>query len=250
MWNLLFLLFLACMTPFSFADSPAPTKPKLTVCTDTWTPFTDKTLPGSGQSWRIIQEVMSSQGYDTELTIMPWARAVRSVKDGECDALADAFYTKDRTQWARFSAPYGEVNTVFFKRTDREIPSLLMQDLKDYRIGIIRGAAASPAFDSDTSLNKHQVRDIKQGLTMLYADRLDLLVAEDIPALYQIQQLRLQYPNIDNEIQAIEPFLANNERHLAISKQSENGLTILRDFNRGLIQLIKSGKYKKLLDEY
>lgn len=222
-----------------------------TVCTNSWTPFIDDKLPSKGKSWRIIKEIMEVQNYKAELELMPWARAVKSVRDGDCDALPDAFYTEERSQWALFSEPYDQVNTVFFKRVDRELkPYESYDDLKGLRIGIIRGAAVTPEFDQTVGLQKVEVRDIRQGFSMLYAGRLDLQVTEDLPGLYELELMSKKYPSIGSKLVIINPYLATNSLHLAISKNSENASKILNDFNQGLAKLKSSGRYQQIMNDY
>jgi polar amino acid transport system substrate-binding protein len=227
----------------SFSQAESKT---LTVCTNSWAPFTGESLPGMGKTWRVIQAIMEPQGYITELQFMPWARALKSVESGDCDALPDAFHTKERSVWAWYSAPYSEVKTVFFKRKDKQILFNTLADLKGLTIGVIRGAAVNPDFDHADYLKKQEVVDERQGLAMLHADRIDLYVTGDLSGLHQLTLMTEKHPNITQEIEIITPYLAKNKLHLAISKKAKHGQTILRDFNQGLADLIKSGEYHSI----
>lgn len=256
MLKLCLSVIVMCLSALFFAvetiasDSLSEVK-AFTVCTNTWTPFTDSRLPSKGKSWRIIKEIMEHQNYKPALEFMPWARAIKSVKDGDCDALPDAFYTEERTQWALFSNAYGEVNTVFFKRIDSDLkPYQTYEELKGLRIGIVRGAAVSTEFDHAVGLEKVEVRDIRQGFSMLYAGRLDLQVAEDLPGLHELKLMSQRYPGISSKIVVISPFLAANKLHLAISKRSKNASQILQDFNHGLAKMRESGRYQQIINDY
>jgi polar amino acid transport system substrate-binding protein len=224
----------------------------LSVCTLEWAPYIGKNLPGNGWAWALIKEVMETKGYKLNLQIHPWVRSVHLVKNGSCDALCPPFYSKERAQWAWFSAPFTETRSVFFKLKDKDIDFNSLQDLKSYKIGVVRSYVITPEFDAADYLDKVEITDVKNGFQMIYMGRLDLMPLSELAGKTLLKEIEAtgKFPGISQKIIPMEPPIKVNDIYLAFSKKDPDSLEKLRDFNSGLAKLYRNGRYNELLKEY
>jgi len=235
-----------------FTGSVHALEKSLSVCTLEWPPYFSEKLTDQGWGWKVAREALEPKGYTLHIKFLPWARALMEVKHGKCDALGGAFYSDERAEWAWFSAPFGEVRTVFFKRKDHLIEFKVLHDLKPYNIAVGRGFVSTPEFDDADYLNKYKVLNASQGFRMIYKDRLDLLPFGELPGKMMLRQIEAtgEYPGISQKIVPMEPPLKFNDIHLAFSKKDPHALKKLTDFNSGLVKLYRNGRYKEILREY
>ena len=63
----------------------------------------------------VAREALEPQGHDASLQLVPRARAVRCLEAGHCGGLYLSYYVEERTEWAVFSDPIGELGTKLFK---------------------------------------------------------------------------------------------------------------------------------------
>jgi len=222
----------------------------ISICTLEWPPYFGVNEKGNGWAWVVLEEAAALKGYQLKLNILPWARAVQEVKHGVCDALAGAYYTKERAEWALFSEPLGEAKVVLFKHQDLHIEFNHFEDLKPYQIGVGHGFVASPAFDAADYLNKLYLTHANQGLKMVFAKRLDLMVFGEKPGLKMLQKIEHEkgFKGISQVVKPLSHAIKVNTFHLAISKKIEAASALLKDINDGIRVLRKSGRYDEIIE--
>lgn len=218
-------------------------------------PWASDTLKDQGWAWVLVKKAMENQGYTVpKLEFVAWKRAVEDSKKGKFDGLFLAFWTRERTEWFEYSLPITHTNVGFFRHKKRAdiVFSGNLDSLKQYSIGVGRGYAITPAFDSAEYLDKHIQRDWKQGMKMLQKERLDLVVGNKETMIHIMSDLAKaeRFRGIDTDLVFIQPSLQVNALYMAISKKAPNYKEKLRDLNAGLTALIHSGEYARLKKAY
>lgn len=192
----------------------------------------------------VARAALEPQGYDVELELVPWARAVRCAKSGRCDGLYLSYHVEARTEWAAFSDPIGELRTGLFKLKSSDISFETLEDLRPYRIGITRGAAVSDEFDSADFLQKDPVPHDSANIKKLLRGRVDMVVAAE-PVLKHL--IRTTLPEAEHDkFEFMSPHLSVQTLHMAISKNSPDYDAKLRDFNEGLARIKADGTYEAI----
>ncbi|MEA3353163.1 MAG: transporter substrate-binding domain-containing protein [Campylobacterota bacterium] len=171
---------------------------KLKVVTDVWVPFEDianKEAPGFASE--VISEVLSLMNVDIDIKTYPFARALANVYSGAADAEYTAFYSKERAKHVYYpKESIASAKWLFFVRSDRfdELQFKSYDDLKDKKIGVLRGASISEEFWSSVKKHKNysEVKLDKFNFKKLMAGRIDYLVTSYANGSVIIDDLGLQ----------------------------------------------------------
>jgi len=239
------LFLIIALSGFIVSFNPAlAAERSFVVTTEEWPPFVSSDLRGNGWAMEVARAALEAQGYEVELRLVPWARAMRCARSGKCDGLYLSYYVEERTEWAAFSDPIGELKTGLFKLKDRNFSFDTLDDLRPYRIGITRGAAVSDAFDKADFLNKAEVPNDTMNVKKLLLGRVDMVVGAEPVIRYLI---RTALPEEDQDkFEFMSPHLSAQALHMAISKNSPDYEQKLRDFNEGLAQIKADGTYDEI----
>ncbi len=239
-WGMLILLFSALAIQAE--------EKTFSLITGDWYPYIGNKLKNQGWTMEVARAALEPQGYKVTLRLVPWQRAVAESKQGSADALFLSYYVKEREQWYVFSDAIGQARTGFFALKSSHIHFQKLQDLKGVTVGLTRGAAVSPEFDSASYLQKEETADDLGSLKKLLKSRIDLYAGPELVAK-QIMKMEMTAHQRD-KIEFIEPPLATHNLYLAISKKAKNYLQKRKDFNRGFKQIIENGQYKKILNSH
>ncbi|WP_259781921.1 substrate-binding periplasmic protein [Aestuariispira ectoiniformans] len=241
------LIRLIAILIFALTTGAAAQDNIVRVVTLHFAPYVSEDLPSNGWAWEVCATVLREAGYEPQLTIMPWARAVTLTKEGRADALYLANINEERKTWAVFTDPVGEEISVAFKRRDKSISFQSINDLNTYRVAGLHDAHVSSILVNN-GVEVHPVASLRQGFRMVYFGRVDTLVVDRYVGL---QLLQNEFPPAyAAAIDFVEKPVDSNKLHLAISRKYANHDKLRQDFNRGLAELRASGRFDEILDSY
>jgi polar amino acid transport system substrate-binding protein len=125
----------------------------------------------------IVRALAQRLEQEVDISIAPFARIERELASGVQDCTILVPLTEDIVQRGTVVAyhPIG-----FYAHKD--IPLRTYEDIKPLKLSVIRGAAITPEFDNDTSLQKEFDTDYLIGLRKVARGRLDAIVGA-IPTL-------------------------------------------------------------------
>lgn len=112
----------------------------------------------------------------------PFARCMSLMKDGTVDMIVGIKKTDERSQYVTYlDAPYNTqyYPLKFFVRKDSEFTIEKYEDLKNLRIGTIRGALYFEQFDNDKALNKVEVLNYYQLIQLVLKERIDTFLERE-----------------------------------------------------------------------
>lgn len=229
MFQKIFLLFLVL---FVFS-STVYAKPLSLVTLESPPSEYSKDGKPAGINVEIVQQGLKRMGYDAEIQIVPWKRALIMVQNGTADGIIDAAYSQERSEYLHF--PAEELHTeewYCFKRKGSELT--LDEDFanaEDITLGTSRGfvygGAIQEAIDNSYFKRIEEVRNNELNIKKIATGRLDMFVGVKATILFLARSMG--YAD-DIEIVKItgtdeDYLLSASKTYLAFSKKN-----IERDF--------------------
>lgn len=214
-----------------------------------WPPYYSESLPGYGVVPEIISAAYERKGYKVEYSFMTLlSKLFEDIKKGEYDAAATAYYTEERAKEYFFSDSYMESPVVFYKRKGEPVSWKTMDDLKNYKIAVLRGNSYSPEFDKADFLKKTVTVSEKLSFRKLYLKEADLAVMDQIVGYYLINNELPDYQK--DAFELVQPALHVNRLYLMFSKNALEIQQKIDAFNSGLKEISKDGTLKKILSKH
>ena len=240
----------------SLLVAPAYASDTIVLSTEEYPPYTSKFLKHYGIANHIISEAMALEGINVEFKFYPSKRSYMTAEQGDVDgstvwvwrkvrergfyygesimaAGKDGFFHKSglRLNWNPANPDYSDV-------AGKEIVAI---------IGFDYGALFMQA-EKTKLIKVTRVVNIEQAFRMLLADRVDLLMLQDVPGFHSLNMLfsATDTQSITHTAESIQP-ASDEEYFLIISKRASRAKAILEAMNRGLKKLKKSGRHALLL---
>ncbi|MEI7611367.1 MAG: transporter substrate-binding domain-containing protein [Betaproteobacteria bacterium] len=239
------IVLLAYFTLFSIAHSSAIDT--IVLSTEQWEPYIAEHLPDNGFLGEIVRESFKRSGYAVKYRFFPWARVVAMSNSGEVDGYLPAYYSQERELASFFSEPFSAGFNVFFKMRALDVSYIKLEDLKPYRIGVVRGYVNEEKFDQADFLQKDYSTDNLTNVKKLSSGRIDLFVADKYVGLYLLKN---NFPDLVNAIDFIENPLSRNNLYVCISRKTANAALKVKAFNNGLKLIKADGTYQRILNKH
>ena len=219
---------------------------QVVMCTLNWEPYYGEDLPRQGFFTELVRTAFERSGHQVRTQFMPWARALREVKQGDREVLLGAYYTEERakTYLASESIYTDQVGLVALDSLGVKSFETL-RELSDYTIGYGRGYAVNDEFDNAEYLQKEPEESQVLNLRKLYAGRIDMIAG----SFASIRYIAQQEGHDLSRLVFLEPALKENTLHIMISRKADDGEQLLRDFHAGLREIRGDGTYDRILTE-
>lgn len=221
---------------------------KLVFATSDWPPyiFMENNQP-TGIHVEIIREACKRLGFEADIQVVPWARAMKYVEEGQqATAIFSLKKNAERAEFLYFPIEPIDIEKnvlVAQKQSATQVGNL--GDLKDKMIGVVRGYTYDPKFDSNETLKKEEAVDDIQMMKKLDKQRTDLATGEEGALKYIRKQSNLQ------EVETVY-VLSELPTYVAFSKKAldDNGAAFAEKFGQMLRQLKEEGFIQKIKDKY
>ena len=200
-----------------------------------------------GIAVEIVTEAFKRLNLPITITVLPWARALHQIKNGDADAIFTLFKKPEREVFADYSNEIlvpQIVSLYVNKHSTIEFTGDLKQ-LKAYSFGLVRKVSYGQIFDralkNNILPNVVRSNDAQQSFKMLFSNRIDIVAINKYGALDI-----LQHSNKLNDIKELKPDLQNIPSYIAFSKK--RNLSTIRDkFDDTLRQMKIDGSYDLLI---
>ncbi len=221
-----------------------------------WEPYITSRRSGAGYVAEVVVETFKRVNYSTEITFLPWARALAEAGHGNYDGLFPEYFNERRMNAFVYSDPFPGGPVGLYKRKDNpahySISPLVdqteaLRSLQNFRFGVVRGYINTEEFDRASFLKKEVVGNDTSGLRMLYNGRIDFIFIDKLTAEYIIHS---QFPQYQKDLEFMEPALETKSLHIAFSKQTANSQRKIDAFNSGLKQIIDDGTLAKIVRKH
>jgi polar amino acid transport system substrate-binding protein len=232
-------LALTLMLPWAHATET------VTLASTEYPPYYGSTLPQGGVIAEIARQALQRTGYELHIEWYPWARALKTAQAGRVDGLLGVWRSAERERWLAYSQPLPANQVGFYKRVDSTITFETMSDLKDRRVGVVRGYVNPKAFD-DARLTTDDATDDTMNLRKLGGRRVDLILIDKGVANYLLQTV---VPDLQGQLMWVEPAIEVFPLYVGFVRSSERHERLLRAFNRGLKEMERDGTLQRLVTD-
>lgn len=202
-----------------------------------WPPYSGVSLIENGFSVAVARAAFDIMGYELEVDFNPWSRTVASVakKDLYIGYFPEYFFETDSFV---FSEPIGTGPLGFVEAIAKPILWQSLQDLTDYRLGVVQGYKNTA--ESDELIEKGEVDweaeiDDRHNIYKVAKGRLDLAVI-DVNVFEYLVATDARADILKSRVKMNERLLLDAELFVAF-KNTEQGRKWRGVFNEGLKQV-------------
>ena len=211
----------------------------------------------TGMATEVLMEILSDVGMMPEIRQYPWKRAC-CIADTEKNVL---IYTIARTPQREINFHFiGEVaprNNYFFKLAERkDIQVDSVEDLKKYKIGVVRGYATDKTLtDFGLEPSLHRATSDINILRMLFKGHVDLCSVDEMVAKHQIrlfnqaaQKTGRELLNFSRLEKVYEHPRIGSGRYLAFGTNTSHEL--VKKFQDSFQRIVQQGKLEVIRAKY
>ena len=202
-----------------------------------------------GMAVDIVKLIFREMNQPITIEVLPWARAIKYIENGDRDAIFTAFKNSTREKFADYSTELIPQTVSLFVRKDSTIKfEGDLAELSSYSIGVVRKVSYGKLFDNAVSLKIltkiEPVNDGTQNFRRLLKGRVDMVVSNQYGGLHILKQL-----GKSDEVVELQTILQSIPSYIAFSKK--RNLSDIRDkFDTILKKLKEDGRYQKIINSY
>lgn len=243
-------------TIFFFLLTYSHANKEIVLATSQNEPYIGQNLPNNGYIHELVTNVFENAGYSVTIKFFPFARAKLLVQKGIVDGIIPIYSNEISKKKFILSLPFYKDNIGLFKKKSLQlnIPEVLLNNklellnrLKDYKFGLVRGNDRIKNIDKNDILKKEYVSEDIQNIDKLFANRIDFALIDKYTASDIMVKQR---PHLIGKLEFLKPLISSKEFHLAISKNAKNSQNIINDFNKSLTVLIDNGTFETILSNH
>lgn len=234
-----FIALTALLSSFSSAR-------EITMTTSNWEPFYGENLRNGGPVTEVVVEAFKRAGHQASIEFQPWARTMHSGRNKKVDIIMGAYYTRERAHTFLYSKPLMHINVGIYASTKVPFNSYSkLRQLSNFTIGVGKGWANSPEFDTAPFLTREPARNQAINVKKLYNSRIDMIVLS--LEVYKHEVKKQNFQDRSHEFKLLEPLLSKHCLHLLINKEIPDHQEVISGFNRAFSEMLEDGTYMKIL---
>jgi polar amino acid transport system substrate-binding protein len=186
MWKLIAILVFLTF-PRVVAAEPLPAE--VLVVNDPYPPYV---LPqghplGPGIDMEIAMTALENMGVKPLVQLVPFKRALAMLEEGQADLTTSLSFRAERDEYLLWSLPYRtDTSYIFFTRKDSAFQPECIEDLRNRKVGMVRGFVFPSAFADDPAIEKVDAPHIPSLLGMLLEERFDALIVNSIVGKHEL----------------------------------------------------------------
>lgn len=204
----------------------------------------------AGIAYEIVTEAMKKAGHTISVEIMPWARALDTVKDGGADAIFTAYKTPEREQFLNYSTEVLVPQVVsFFVTKDSTITfDGDLTKLGKAKIGVVNqisyGSVIDEAIKSGVLASVEKSNDSDSNVKKLLSGRYDVM-----PSNRYVAQYFLKQQGALDQVKELTPEVQSIPSYIAFTKARDTA-KLRADFDAGVAAMKANGSYQQILDKF
>ena len=245
--KVLFSFVLAFYLSFVCAFTHAQPPQVLHLAANEWEPYTGDKILNKGLSTDMVRTALERAGYEVDVHIVPWTRALKGLEAGQYDGIIAIWHTNERTKTMAYSDPYMTNDVVLFKRTGYKISYKNLKDLNGLVVGTQRDYAYDEAFDQATNFTKKPAIELRTNIVRLSKGIIDLFPEDKFVVKHL---LNTKYPEYFGKINFLDNPLSQRTLHMTISKGMVGYEKVIADFNRELAAMREEGLWDQLIEKH
>ncbi len=207
-------------------------------------------MPGKGNGvlYDLTTQAFKAVGSEVQIDFVPMARIVWSVTENNYDAALGTinWFAREQKEQLVEAVDMLYVNIVFFYKNERfpdGISYERLSDLKQYKVGSIRGSSTLPLLDK-AGITYELVAELDQNFKKLDAGHIDLTVAVDLTGMNIVKKL---FPDSFNRFSIVRKPILSLTTSMAFAKEK---IYPLQTFKNGLDIILKNGTFYEIIERY
>ena len=249
-------------------------KKVIKIATLDWKPYIGKSLCKQGWVQQYTIAILTTLGYEIHSDFFPWARSVSRVEKGKYDILypeyfidksapSDVYKGTRRLKHLSLSKPFPGGPIAFmakkgFEPNYNKNTKKTFFNLKNEKIGVVRGYQNTPEFDklmdkNPPFFNITTVNNDIQNAKILFKGRVNLIIGDPSVIKYSIKttnKLSNSKKNkILNKIKTVQPHIKYNNLFYALSKKKKNWENLRKAINSKIQEFETEGTMYKIIEK-
>lgn len=210
-----------------------------------WSPYTSEKDPNGKIAEMIVAEALALSDMTPEFRYHPWKRSYENARTGKSAGTFPWYASEEKAKDFIFNKePIITVKTVFFHLKSTAFDWKTHEDLKQYRIGIVRGYQEEKLF-AQKGIPAQIVQEENLNFKKLVGGRIDATTGG---LVVSTRMLNSMFPaETAAEIVPHPTPLFQGPAFMLISKQIPNGEEIAEKLDLGLKHLKASGRYREIM---
>lgn len=238
------VVVLACSVMPLHADT-------ITIRADAWYPMNGE--PGAekpGYMIELARAVFNPAGHTVDYALMPWERAVKSVRSGEFDCVVGA-YKEDAPDFVFPEEHWGLDETHLWVTPDSDWKYDGVESLQGKTVGLIGGYAYGEEFDAFFEENPKQAQYLKannaleQNIKKVMGGRID--TTAESPS---VMRAKLKDMGLEGKLVSAGRLGEPTPMYIACSPANKSSQTYVDLVDKGTRELRAEGKLESILDRY
>jgi len=202
-----------------------------------WPPYSGKDLPQQGASIAVVRAALAAMGHRLEVEFVPWTQAVALGQDGGSGfhGYLPEYTSPEIEHTFQLSREIGRSPLGFVERQSAPVRWQTLTDLREERIGVVRGYINTQEFDARVArgeLNAVPASDDLTNVRKVMTGRLPLAVIDRHVLAYLMQHER-SVTDARHVLQFNARLLEEKSLHVAVQR-SPRGDWTLKIINAGL----------------
>ena len=226
------LLILGLLVNISYAEE----KKIMGLTTLEWPPYEGEKLKDQGAHVVVARAALAAMGYELNLGIFPWKRAIDSAKTStEYIGYFTEYYADETTANFYFSDPIGSAPIGFVERKDNPIKWNNFDDVEKYEIGVTDGYFNTVELDkriASKAIKTQVVSDDLYDIKKVFAGHIIAAVIDPNVLNYYIKT----DPDLKDAEKVIQfnSKILDEKKHYVCFRKTPEGLKMMQIFNEGL----------------
>lgn len=218
----------------------------LTLSTGEFLPYTSESLKMGGPLSQIVIAALAKSNHQVELLFTPWKRTYKLAENNRVDGSFPWSVKAERQLHFLYSKPLFIFEHRAFSLSGTEVN--LAKTAAKGSINLCRPQGYTLHGLAEeliaTGVAQHFVPpDVENCFEMLKIGRVDIVVVDRLEGIEMIGKL---FSNPD-EVKMLDKVIHKYSNHFIISKQHPQANALIKDFNKGLDQMMETGEYQTIL---
>ena len=223
----------------------------ITIRADEWFPMNgEPNSDNEGYMIDLAREIFTAAGHSVDYKLMPWERAVKSVRTGQFDCVVGA-YPEDAPDFKYPKESWGMDSTGFFTKADSAWSFNGFGSLLSEKVGVISGYAYGEKLDELVKSRKDVFKSasgndaLEKNLKKLASNRLSVVIESVAVGNAKIKEM-----NLDGKVKLAGTDPLQEPIYIACSPAKPASDNYIKLVDEGTRALRASGKLKAILDRY
>lgn len=202
----------------------------------------------SGIDIDVLKEIYGNAGIKLSVRPASFNYSQKMIKNKWAHIIPTISYSEDRSTYMEFSDNYrAESKYIFICNSDKRIKLERLEDLYNYRVGIMQGYSYTEEFDVDRNINKDTSDKEEVLFKKLLKNHVDFILMNNYAARYFINKENLKGKVKELDFTLISEKGSDTRMGFAKIEDSSKYVDI---FNNGIKEILKNNKIKEIEKKY